>query len=274
MPCDRPQAQTAAHPRPARASVDPAPITGWWRKWPAALIGVSAGIKSRVICLDVDVKKADQNGFDTLERLGLRIPETPTQHTASGGVHHLFDPGDVRIRTTTGVLGRRRGADGKWISGGLDVRSDGGHFIAAAPGSGYSWDPFLNLDTLPLAPAPLWLNPPEPVIIRPPKSVRPCTGLSPYAEGAIARACKAIRTAGDGTQRDTLVKQSFSIGTLAASGGIPADYARRMLIAAGCDMVSYNPADRWTVKEIERVVNGCFAGGMAHPRPTVGRTGR
>jgi hypothetical protein len=36
--------------------------------------------------LDVDVKRAEANGFDSLEDLGHSIlPETPMAHTESGG---------------------------------------------------------------------------------------------------------------------------------------------------------------------------------------------
>ena len=138
-----------------QATADLAQIETWWRQWPLALIGVSAGLKSGVVCLDIDVKKPRQYGFDTLERLGhLPLVDTPMQHTGSGGLHVLFAQGELRIRTTTGVLGRTKGPDGKWQSGGLDIRSTASHFIAAAPGSGYSHDPLCNLDTVPLAPAP------------------------------------------------------------------------------------------------------------------------
>ena len=259
-----------------QATADLAQIETWWRQWPLALIGVSAGRRSGVVCLDIDIKKPRQNGFDTLERLGrLPLPETPMQHTQSGGLHALFAQGQERIRTTTGVLGRTRDSDGKWQSGGLDIRSDENHFIAAAPGSGYSWDPLLNLETVPLAPAPSWLNPPEPQLVRSAKPVRPVKGLSPYADAAIERACQEIRRAANGLQRETLVRESFSIGTLAGAGGIPADFARRALIDASCGMASHNASDPWTLKEIDRVVSGCFAAGLARPRATTGgRAGR
>ena len=99
--------------------------------------------------------------------------------------------------------------------------------------------------------------------------------MSPYADAAIERACQAIRNAGDGTQRQTLRDESFSIGTLAGAGAIPESFARAALIDAAGGMTSYNANDPWTPKEIERVVSGCFAAGLAHPRATTdGRTRR
>jgi putative DNA primase/helicase len=255
-----------------RASTDLTQIEAWWTRWPDALIGVSAGHKSGVVCLDVDVKKPQQNGFDTLERLGvLPLPDTPMVHTPSGGLHVLFAQGEERIRTTGGMLGRSKGEDGKWQSSGLDVRSDNNSFTAAAPGSGYAWDPLLHLETVPLVPAPSWLNPAEPVFVRPTKPVRPCDGLSPYGDAAIAQACQAIRQAPDGQQRETLVRESFSIGTLAAAGALPPTFAKAALLDAGYGMQSFDSHDPWTPKELARVVSGAFAAGLARPRATVGR---
>jgi len=251
-----------------QASREPAQIDDWWRRWPQALIGVSAGHRSGIVCLDIDIKNPKVNGWDTLEQLGrLPLPDTPMAHTASGGLHVLFAQGELRIRTTGGMLGRTRGEDGKWRSGGLDVRSDNNAFIAVAPGSGYTWDPLLNLETVALASAPAWLNP-EPELVAPAKPVRPCDGLSPYADAAIERACIAIRHAPDGQQRETLVRESFAIGTLAGAGCIPVAFARAALIDAGCGMRSYDARDPWTAKGITRVVNGCFTAGLARPRAT------
>lgn len=237
-----------------QATADPSQLHAWWTHWPQALIGVSAGRKSGVVCLDIDVKHG-KNGWDTLELLGHPIPETPMQHTASGGCHLLFAQGEEKIRSTTGKLGP-----------GLDVRSDNNHFVAAADGSGYTQDPHYNLDSLPLAPAPAWLNPPDPVPVTPREPVRHCIGLSPYADAALGKACDAILNAGDGQQRITLVAESFSIGTLAGAGGIPVSFARNALLDAASGMRNYDAHFPWTQREIERVVNYQFDAGMRTPR--------
>jgi hypothetical protein len=40
------------------------------------------------VVLDIDVKRPDANGFDTLAELGRAIlRNTPMVHTASGGLH-------------------------------------------------------------------------------------------------------------------------------------------------------------------------------------------
>jgi len=255
----------------SRATTDIARIEEWWRRWPKALIGVSAGVKSGVICLDIDVKHPPANGWHTLELMGrLPLPETPMEHSRSGGLHLFFRPGDVAITSSIGRLGAPpgKGPDGKPWNSGLDVLGDGYSFTT---GPGYTPDPILNLDTVPLAPAPAWLNlPPKPAPARPAKPIRPCVGLSPYGDAAIQRACVAIRQAPDGSQHVTLRDESFAIGTLAGAGGIPADFARAALIDAGCGMVSYDRRNQWTPKSVERVVDDSFRAGLARPRPTTG----
>src|SRR4051794_1317260 len=75
---------------------DIAKIERWWAQSPRALVGVSAGKKSGVICLDID-RKHGCDGFHTLEMLGHVLPETPMEHSPSGGLHVLFALGDVPV---------------------------------------------------------------------------------------------------------------------------------------------------------------------------------
>jgi len=244
------------------ASNDPATIIAWWERWPDALIGVATGA-SGLAALDIDVKDRRKYGPDSLEALGRsQLDTTWISHTASGGWHVLYaaDPDDgCKIPSTEGTLGA-----------GLDVRGSTGYIIAPSPGSGYSWDPLLNPDTVPLAAAPAWLiaPPPRPATARQPKPVHPCEGLSVYGDAAIELACTAIRAAASGQQRTTLRNESYSIGRLAGAGGIPATFARAALIDAGNGMRNYDARRPWTDKEIRRVVNYSFDAGVARPRPT------
>lgn len=253
--------QQRKHPHVAHgfraASNDPTQIEAWWTKWPQALIGVATGA-SRLAVLDVDVKDPRKYGPDSLDDLGHSILDnTWIVHTASGGWHCYYDPGELVIPSTTHTLGP-----------GLDVRASTGYVIAPSPGSGYGWDPHWNPDTCPLALAPAWLIPPVSEAVAPPKPVKPVAGLSPYADAAIALACQNIRTAADGQQRKNLLKEAFTIGTLAGAGGIPPAFARAALIDAGYGMRSYNPRDPWTAKEIARDVNDAFDAGCNKPRPS------
>jgi hypothetical protein len=242
------------------ATVDPERIYAWWQRWPRAMVAIPAGKRSGVVVLDVD-RKNGKNGFDTLAELGhATMPETPIVHSPSGGVHSWFSNPAFEIPTSVGEHG---------LGPGLDVLGEGA-LIRVPDGrpGGYSWDPHLNLATVPLMVAPAWLVPPRPPAPPPPKPVRPCRGLSPYADSAIQGACVAIRTAPAGQQHDTLVREAFAIGTLAGAGGIPADFARRALIDAGCGMVSHFPRDPWTPQKVTKAVNECFEAGLKHPRPT------
>lgn len=240
------------------ASTDPAVIEAWWRRWPHALIAIATGAAG-IAVLDVDAKDPRRFGPDSLELLGHAVPDTWIAHTPSGGWHHWFDAAGRDVPSTTGKLGP-----------GLDVRAQGGYIIAPTPGSAYRWDPHRNPETLPLAPVPDWLIPPPPKPVVHAKPVRPCIGLSPYADAAIERACTAIRDAPHGQQHQTLARECFSIGTLAGAGGIPEDFARLALIDAGLGMPSYNPRDKWIQKTVERTVRECFAAGLARPRSTIG----
>jgi bifunctional DNA primase/polymerase-like protein len=151
FPCRRDNKQPLVRGGFHAATTDEPQIRWWLRSWPLALIGVPTGKTSGFVVLDVDVKRLDAKGFDTLAELGHAVlRNTPMVHTASGGLHLYFDPAGRKICNTQ----RDRGSG---IGRGLDVRGYGGYVIVPSPGSGYDSDPFANLDILPLAPAPDWL---------------------------------------------------------------------------------------------------------------------
>jgi putative DNA primase/helicase len=246
------------------ATTDEVPVTQWWERWPRALIGVPTGRDGAgFVVLDIDVKRPDENGFDTLAELGHAIlAETPMVHTASGGLHVYFDPGERAIQSTVGQRGRG-------IGRGLDIRGIGGYVIVPAPASGYCWDPFANFDRLPLAPAPDWLAASEPGHrLADRRPIRPSHGLSPYAEAALDRACGRILNARAGEQETTLNNQCFAIGSLAGSGGIPAALARDILRWAALQIPSYDKKRPWRAGELATKVDRAFAAGIRRPRGT------
>jgi len=74
------------------ASVDLAQVEAWWRRWPAANIGVPTGTASGVDVVDVD-RKADGNGFDAFgraRRAGLVEGWVAVVRTPSGGAHFYY----------------------------------------------------------------------------------------------------------------------------------------------------------------------------------------
>jgi Bifunctional DNA primase/polymerase, N-terminal len=251
------------------ATRDPERIERWWRRWPDATIGLPTGAPTGLVVLDIDVKNG-VDGFTALAALGRDISiyenETARVRTRSGGLHVYFDTGGRAFRSSKGQTGLGRG---------LDVRGIGGYVIAPAPGNGYefiaidagSWsDPRSGIDTAPLASAPEWLNPPRVERVTAAKPVQPSSGLSRYGEAALASACGRIVAGGPGVQEETLHRECFAIGTLAAAGGIPEHFARRNLLRAAGALRDYDARRPWRQTEIERKVDRSFAVGMLHPR--------
>jgi Bifunctional DNA primase/polymerase, N-terminal len=242
------------------ASADPAIIEKWWRRWPDAMIGLPTGID--FVVLDVDVKNPDPvygNGFDTLAELGFALwPETPAVHTASGGCHLYFATPNPPIRNTAGAKGRG-------IGRGIDWRGLGG-YVLAPPSSGYTWDPLLNRDSVPLAAIPTGLVPREAAIRTPERPIPQSGGLTAYAEAALRNACANNAGAPAGEQEVTLHREVFSIGTLAGSGGIPADFARAELLQVATRMPDYDSRRPWLARTIANKVERSFRRGLEHPR--------
>jgi Bifunctional DNA primase/polymerase, N-terminal len=214
------------------ASDDPKVVVAWWTRWPKALIGLPTGPASGLVVLDVDVKRAEANGFDSLEDLGRAVlPETPMVHTESGGLHLYFRCPVRDLRNSAGRIGP-----------GLDIRATGGYVIVPSPGSGYAWDSCWNFDTCSPVEAPDWLRPAPPA--RPRVMTSPkfeCVGLSKYSEAALDAACTAILRAPAGQQETVLNVEAFSIGTLAGANGVPADLALKALLAAASRMPDHDP---------------------------------
>jgi hypothetical protein len=236
------------------ASREESIIRAWWQLWPNALIGMPTGKASGRWMLDIDIKDAAANGFDSLADLGRSVlPETPMVHTPSGGLHCYFDAGARELRNSAGLIGP-----------GLDIRGDGGYAIQPTPGSGYSWDPLYNFDTVTMAPAPEWLWPHKPS--RPAHPIQPVIGLDRYGESAIIAACNAIAGAPGGQQESTLNAECFSIGTLAGAGAIPADIALRALLRAAETMPDHDPGYPWRPEEIDLKVRRAFEAGRRQPR--------
>ena len=238
------------------ASLDPAIIAAWGRQWPDALVGMPTGAASGLVVFDIDVKDARANGFDSLDDLGIMLPDTPMAHTTSGGLHVYFRQPEHELRCSVGLIGP-----------GLDVRAEGGYVILPSPGSGYEWDPLLNFGTCAPLAAPPWLwpvRPSRPAL--PPPTAQTAGALSRYAEAAIELACDAIARAGAGQQERTLNAECFSIGTLAGAGLIPDAIAVRALLRAAGAMPDYDPRWPWRPEEIDQKVRRAFDAGQLRPR--------
>jgi hypothetical protein len=186
------------------ATTDRAVLNEWWARWPDAVAAIATGEPSGVIALDIDIRQ-NGNGFDSLYDLGIAFhPEGPTAHTPQGGCAVLFRWPGYFVKTCSGELAPH-----------LDIRGDGGS-VFLPPGPGRFWDDHLGPDTaLPPMPERMRIVEPEAQPISqddaPPQPQR----LSRFAEAALDAAVKAITSAPDGQQRNTLNREVYSIAGLA-----------------------------------------------------------
>ena len=133
------------------ATIDEGQIRTWWRIYPCAMIGVPTGPRSGVWVLDEDVEVTkDIDGRATMARLEAKhgsLPITLTSITPRGGKHRLFRWTGINIRSSTAKIGP-----------GIDVRGDGGYFIAPpsvrVDGMSYHWEDA----TVAIVEAPAWLS--------------------------------------------------------------------------------------------------------------------
>ena len=122
-----------------------------WEKNPRLNIGILTGQKTGLCILDVD---PEHEGDKTLSDLCKRyedIPLTPTSVTGTGGKHYVFRlPEGINLRNSAGKLGK-----------GLDIRAEGGQFIAPPSlhpnGNKYQWEEGKSPFILSPAPLPGWI---------------------------------------------------------------------------------------------------------------------
>jgi hypothetical protein len=91
-------------------------------------------------------------------------------------------------------------------------------------------------------------------------------GLSPYARAALDDACRRIINAPAGEQESTINSESFSIGTLAGAGAVPAGLALRTLLWAASQVRDYDAHRPWRPGELANKVTRAFNRGLTQPR--------
>ena len=256
----------AKHPRVAGgltvASVDPATIEAWWRRWTSANVAIRTGAVSGLMVLDVD---PDHGGDETLEALlhdHGPLPPGALVRTGSGGRHLYFaHPGGV-IRNDAG---RRLGP-------GLDIRGDGGYVIAPpsrhTSGTSYRWDgPDRHLPD-----PPDWLldrlreplHPPAPST---PPNARPSSTsrTSAWARAALERELAKVSAAQEGARNSTLNRSAFSLGQIVGGGALDADEVEHLLL----DRAS---AIGLGEREARATIASGLSAGLRQPRQPVDRT--
>ncbi len=206
-------------------------IAGWWRRWPAANVGVACG-PSALAVVDLDGPEAVAGWMALLDR----HPGTPRAvkvRTPREGGWHLWyaTRPDRPLRNSASRLAVK-----------VDTRGAGGYVIAPPsmrPDGAYRWAAGLapDLHRLPLLPG--WvldlLEPPraEPATAARPWHVSAGAGGSRYAVGAVEGEVQAVLDAPAGTRNWQLNRSAFNLGTLVGAGLLDRAEATRALTLAG-----------------------------------------
>lgn len=262
------------------ASTDARVITGWWSKWPNAMIAVPTGSAIGAWVLDVDDPIAFEAACD------IPLPTTRRGNTGKG--YHLY----FQWNPATPIINAQRTQKGWGIPGlpGADVRGEGGYVIVPPSihpsGKPYVWvadeeaseapddlvelvrnrkpipaDPFEGLASQPAAPAPATVR----------DGVK-ATALaqydtdSAYGLGALERECAMVAEATPGAQEGTLNGAALKIGALVAGGELSLRTATDELVRAGLSMQSGNSDDPWTLEGITAKVERGLQAGAKNPR--------
>ncbi|MCG5239544.1 bifunctional DNA primase/polymerase [Azospirillum doebereinerae] len=279
------------------AKTSPYWVGAYWKRWPAANVGLAAGESSGFWVLDADIKaptddKPGENGFETLrileELFGEPLPETLGQDTPSGGRHWLFRwPGRAVKNSARSRLGP-----------GLDTRSSGGYIVAAPSihpnGGRYAW--IGSPETTPVAPAPEWvvrllmgepddlewlrlrldgrelpaflakrIGQPVPAASRALNSTK-TERISAYARAALDDEVKKVRQTGPGNQNNALNEAAFALGGLVETGALPEALVHQHLMAAALSWTIDPRKGGWKPEHLEKIIGGGITAGRSHPR--------
>lgn len=173
-----------------QATTDLDVIDAWWgTSYPAHGVGVATGAESGIFVVDIDKAAGRAVLAQWVDQHGP-LPETVEAVTGSGdGTHLVFRHPGERVRTRRGTPGDTRG-----IPVGIDVRGDGGQFVAAPTihpsGGRYRWVQGRAPWEHEVADAPAWLldivcDRPEPE--PPAPTPAPSTGIPLSSHGVAAQ---------------------------------------------------------------------------------------
>lgn len=231
------------------ATADEAQIQAWWKRWPAANIGLATG--RRFAVLDVDGAEGYAS-IATLEAEHGALPGTLACITARGE-HRWF--------TTPEVISNRAG-----LRPGLDARGEGGYVVAPPSihmtGHVYRWR------RAPLAEAPAWLLAllrRQEVRPRPAPAARPVGQPSTYGFRALEAEAARVAEAAEGTRNHTLNRAAFRLAQLVAGGELERADVEAALqgAAARCGLGEH---------EATRTIESGLNAGVQYPRSAPPRT--
>ena len=201
------------------ASSDLAQVTGWWREWPLALIGVPTGSPSGLWVADLDVDKdtGEAIGASSVAALGIGAP-LHVARTRSGGAHWLY-------RWHEGLPGNTA----KRLPG-VDTRGAGGFIIV--------WDATTVLDALgdPCTTEPPGvlleaLARPAPEMNGAAYAFRP-GDASAWAEKALAEEAGDVAGTAEGSRNARLNAAAFRLGQIVGGGHLDQGRVEAELAAA------------------------------------------
>jgi hypothetical protein len=211
------------------ATVDPAVIMRWWRRWPKANVAIATGERAGLFVVDVDGATGERSLVELVRRHGPLPDAYPMQWTGGGrgGWQAFFAwPAGRSVRNSAGRLGPK-----------LDVRANGGYVVVppSVTTEPYRWADDRAPWHLSVEPAPAWLvellDPPAPPrsAWQPPNRARG----SAYALAALRGALERAANAPAGQRNDTLNASAHSLFGLVAAGDLDRD-----IVACGLEQAA------------------------------------
>jgi putative DNA primase/helicase len=247
------------------ASADLAVVFKWFKYHPNSNIGIATGATSGIVVIDIDPGSGGNDSLQALEQKYGPLPPTWEQNTGGGGRHLVFSSPGVKIANTqNNDLGKRLGP-------GVDVRGDGGQFVAwpslHASGRQYTWQkaPW----EMTLAGMPHWL---VDLLQRPAESTRRASGwdggrtgstartgtITPYARKALESELARVTSAPPSSGNDQLNVAAYNLGQLVGGGEMDRATAEHELLMAA--------TPRRPEAEARATIKSGIEAGMANPR--------
>jgi hypothetical protein len=247
--CDRPAKHPLVRHGHNDATTDPDRIGRWWRRWPAANLGLATGIVFDA--MDIDGPAGLAALRQLAEAVDLRLPG-PLVATGGGGWHAWFRPTGLGNRPPRGLAH-------------VDWRGRGGAVLAPPSrhisGRTYRW--LCDLDRAPLPEAPaalrLLLAADPPTTARPARTAGPNTAGHPYGRTVLAAELAALGRATPGHRNHTLNRTAFKVYRYVA-GGLLDDQEVTAAFTQAALAIGLQPA------EVARTLASAHAAGLANPR--------
>jgi len=210
-----------------KATKDPETIALWQDiyKDKIKFWGVPSGPANGILVLDIDVKRGI-NGFTTIQKEGLVLPQTKSQPTPSGGYHFIYKYPNGGLTYGNRVA----------FLPGLDIRGEGG------------WMAFYGTNDVPIAEAPEWLVKHSLNRAAPIDHTKIVTVSPEIAQQIIEQSLENIESAPEGESNNVLNTESFKMGQLVASGSVTREYAQDALFKAAKQRGKPDYESRATIK--------------------------